>query len=330
MKTCRSNVRYCAKIGSWVVAIAVAILVLCWMSAAAVAIDKPVVTTDGDFTPMGTITVNETDDGQGMVGGFTSSVGEPPSLAAAAAANGDDHFNWFHWVIKDNMPPNDAAGNPLVEPYYGPPLGGYSNRWADNDEWYWDEGADPSPTDPGYEHWVDGYNLDDNTSDANEDGVDELLEFRNFPEGPEGTFRKFVTWLVGLDADGRFHSLLGFFEWEWGWPPGGDPFLNIPIQGDPPKPPGTKFCDEGDLDGDRDVDEDDLAIMAEFWQMKTGATCEMGDLNNDTMVNDIDATILAANWTGPLGAASVPEPSTFVGLLGLCLAGLLASARRKR
>ena len=55
----------------------------------------------------------------------------------------------------------------------------------------------------------------------------------------------------------------------------------------------------------------------------------MGDFNGDQVVDDIDATLLASNWQTTAAGASVPEPSTLVGLLGLCLAGLLALRRQK-
>ena len=84
----------------------------------------------------------------------------------------------------------------------------------------------------------------------------------------------------------------------------------------------------GDANHDDVVDADDAAVLATYWLTAFGATWEMGDFNGDYAVNDIDATLMAANW-GVSWNAAVPEPSTFVGLLGLCLAGLLGSARRR-
>ena len=87
----------------------------------------------------------------------------------------------------------------------------------------------------------------------------------------------------------------------------------------------------GDANRDGIVDDSDAAILAGNWQTATGATWDMGDFNSDGAVDDIDSTLLAANWQQTSeGDATVPEPSTFAGLLGLCLAGLLASSRRKR
>ena len=84
----------------------------------------------------------------------------------------------------------------------------------------------------------------------------------------------------------------------------------------------------GDANRDGVVDADDAAILAAYWLTASDATWLKGDFNNDGAVNDIDAAILAANWQSGVNA-SVPEPSTLAGLLGLCLAGLLAFVRRK-
>ena len=84
----------------------------------------------------------------------------------------------------------------------------------------------------------------------------------------------------------------------------------------------------GDIDGDGDVDGDDAAILASFWQQTglAGGASE-GDFNGDGAANDIDATIMAANWTGP-SAASVPEPSTLILLIVGALALLCVKPRR--
>ena len=85
----------------------------------------------------------------------------------------------------------------------------------------------------------------------------------------------------------------------------------------------------GDANGDGIVNDLDAAALADNWQTATEATWAMGDFNNDGAVDDIDATILASNWQTAAASQSVPEPSSMIGLLGLCLAGFLASARRK-
>jgi len=83
----------------------------------------------------------------------------------------------------------------------------------------------------------------------------------------------------------------------------------------------------GDANTDGRVDNADATLLATYWQTKTGATWAMGDFNGDGDVNEIDATLLAANWQSGASAA-VPEPGVLVGLLGLCLAGLLGSPSR--
>ncbi len=208
-------------------AVAAALLVLCWVCVPAMALSIParalmsIPVTASDGTPMGTIDVQVSPDGKGVIGGFTSSVGDPPSLAAAAAANGEDHFNWFQVVVRDNMPPNDANGNPLVPPYVDPPPGGYQGQWADNLPWYWDEGPPPKPGEPGFENYDPAYDLSSNLVDTNDDGVADKLNFEDFPWGPEGTSLEFNTWLVSLNADGSLHSWHGGFAWTWDRPASG-------------------------------------------------------------------------------------------------------------
>ena len=73
----------------------------------------------------------------------------------------------------------------------------------------------------------------------------------------------------------------------------------------------------GDADGDRDVDADDITIVASYWLQTIEGGFSVGDFDGNGVVDGIDATILATNWTGPL--AAVPEPPTLVGLLVLCL-----------
>lgn len=79
----------------------------------------------------------------------------------------------------------------------------------------------------------------------------------------------------------------------------------------------------GDANGDGRVDGSDVTILADNWQVLTGATRAMGDFNGDGAVDGSDVTILADNWqTGVSHAATaVPEPGTlllsFLGLLSL-------------
>ena len=74
----------------------------------------------------------------------------------------------------------------------------------------------------------------------------------------------------------------------------------------------------GDANCDGVVDGSDVTILADNWQIQTGATWTMGDFNGDGAVDGSDVTILADNWQAGVTAAatSVPEPSTLVVLLG--------------
>ena len=80
----------------------------------------------------------------------------------------------------------------------------------------------------------------------------------------------------------------------------------------------------GDANGDGKVDGSDVTILAGNWQAGVGApdpltiTWGMGDFNGDGQVDGSDVTILAGNWQYGVtaAAASVPEPSTLVLLLG--------------
>ncbi len=81
----------------------------------------------------------------------------------------------------------------------------------------------------------------------------------------------------------------------------------------------------GDLDGDRDVDQDDLMIvMANFNTAATPGSLLDGDPTGDGQVGILDMDFVLARWTPPL-AATVPEPASLMAitLLGLC-------ARRQR
>ncbi len=86
---------------------------------------------------VGTVTVNSQGAGMGISGGFTSSTGTPPSLAAAAAACGETQFNWYQIVTADNGKAQNAAGMFIMAPYVDPPPGGYNYLWGDNLPWYW-------------------------------------------------------------------------------------------------------------------------------------------------------------------------------------------------
>ena len=90
----------------------------------------------------------------------------------------------------------------------------------------------------------------------------------------------------------------------------------------------------GDANGDGKVDGSDVTILAGNWQkgVNDGLTAiwEEGDFNGDGKVDGSDVTILAGNWQAGVttAAASVPEPSMTLLILGGLLSSMLI--RRKR
>jgi hypothetical protein len=172
-----------------------------------------------DGTLIGNVTVNTFIGPGGAIGGvnasFTSVVGVPPSLSAAAALCGEDHFNWYQVVAGDNHPPKDAHGNPLTPPYVDPPPGGYSADptqnppfpvlWADNLPWFYNEGPPPPAGTPGY----------DPANNLSAHAIGDTLDFTDLPNGPLGTNLLFRTWLVSLNADGSFNEFHVGFTWNW-------------------------------------------------------------------------------------------------------------------
>ena len=153
---------------------------------------------------VGAITVGN--DGGGISGGFTSTVGgPPPTLKDAAIACGEDHFNWYQVRVGGGAPPPDAHGNVPTIPFIDPPPDGWNYGWADALPWYWDEyppadgkNPDGTPYDPDY--------LTKNQTTA------DTLKFSDFPGGSDKVFH---TWLVSLNADGSWHSWHEGFSWEW-------------------------------------------------------------------------------------------------------------------
>jgi len=201
--------------------------------------------TAADGTKVGEVRVHLAPDLSGVMGGFVSSYGDPPSLGAAAAKCGEDHFNWYQLVMSDNNPPHGPDGKPLTAPYWDPPLGGYGwpdTQWADRLPWYWDEGPNPPPGTPGFDS---RYKTENRLFDPNGDGVKEVLDYQDFPGGPLGTEVQFQTWLVSLNADGSLHSFHGGFSWTW-TNPDVDPEGNAFRRWLPPGS-GLAFLDEGQI-----------------------------------------------------------------------------------
>jgi hypothetical protein len=66
------------------------------------------------------------------------------------------------------------------------------------------------------------------------------------------------------------------------------------------------FFMNGDADHDRDVDINDLGILATNWQAAgSEVTFSKGDFNYDHVVDIGDLGVLATNWQ-----SSLPQPST--------------------
>ncbi|MEA1951111.1 MAG: CRISPR-associated protein Cas5, partial [Planctomycetota bacterium] len=85
----------------------------------------------------------------------------------------------------------------------------------------------------------------------------------------------------------------------------------------------------GDANKDDYVNVSDLGILATHYGTTSGAEWGEGDFNGDNMVDVSDLGALATNY-GIVPTQAVPEPSTLVGLLGVCLGGLSAAGRRNR
>jgi cyclophilin family peptidyl-prolyl cis-trans isomerase len=85
----------------------------------------------------------------------------------------------------------------------------------------------------------------------------------------------------------------------------------------------------GDLDGDLDVDGNDLDIILADWGNTVPPSDPRADVNGDGDVNGDDLDYVLADWgTGTTGASTTtaPEPAT----LGLLAVGGLAVVRRRR
>ncbi|MBN2292354.1 MAG: DUF4082 domain-containing protein [Pirellulales bacterium] len=85
----------------------------------------------------------------------------------------------------------------------------------------------------------------------------------------------------------------------------------------------------GDANDDGNVDVSDLGILAANYGTSSGKEWGDGDFTGEGAVDISDLGILAAYYGTTSSAAAIPEPSTFAGLLGLCLTGIFTSVRRK-
>jgi hypothetical protein len=177
--------------------VAIALLALSATFASALTID---VTCGGET--VGTVTVNAQGAGKGISGGFTSTTGKPPTLAAAAAACDETQFNWYQIVTADNGKAKNAAGAFLTAPYVDPPSGGYSDQWADNLPWYYDMTNPPE----------DAMNVDPDLFLSANTTADTL----SFSDNPMSSGNiTFMTWLVSLNANGSLQSFDVGFTWQY-------------------------------------------------------------------------------------------------------------------
>ncbi len=85
----------------------------------------------------------------------------------------------------------------------------------------------------------------------------------------------------------------------------------------------------GDFNGDRFVDATDLALWQEGYGIDENAALLDGDADGDGDVDGRDFLVWQRNHTGSATLASVPEPSTIVGLV-FSTAGLLVLSSRSR
>lgn len=153
---------------------------------------------------VGSVTVAA--DGTGVKGSFTSSVGgPPPTLADAAKACNEDHFNWYQVRVGGGAPPPAADGTIPTIPFVDPPPGGWGYGWADKLPWYWDETAPADGKNPDGTAYDPVYQLK-NQSNGNKLG---------FEDYPGGSNKIFNTWLVSLNKDGSFHSWHEGFTWTY-------------------------------------------------------------------------------------------------------------------
>lgn len=141
------------------------------------------------------------------------------SITDLASYLGFHHFNWYQICDDDAAPTVDWLGNKTMVPYIDPPAMGYGPiidehgntdgvvAWADCRPWYYDEvlpardiyGRFLYDVEPwqyiGYQTYYD------------------RLHFEDTPVIAYGQLASFKTWLVGVNADGRFARWFGGFKW---------------------------------------------------------------------------------------------------------------------
>jgi hypothetical protein len=150
------------------------------------------------------------DGDEGLIGFFQATKQNPDgtrmTLRQFEASLGQGHLQWFQKVVQDNNPPRDAMNQLLVPPYIDPPNDGFSNQWADELPWYFDD-HEPTPAELGGRDWSAGTLLANNIRD--QFGV---LFYHDGPETNAGDRVSFVTFLV-YDHGDQTYSVLAGFSW---------------------------------------------------------------------------------------------------------------------
>jgi hypothetical protein len=152
-------------------------------------------------------------DGVGIKAVFTSKLGKPATLKAAAQAydaKKGDHLNWYQVVVSDTSPLYFIRDKKLIRlkaPYVDPPPGGYNNKKGepisppfDDLPWFYNEGKYPGPR-AHISFFSKGAEV----------------SYRDFPaEIVANTTIKYKTWLVVVDKEGKFVAWAGVgFQWTW-------------------------------------------------------------------------------------------------------------------
>ena len=160
----------------------------------------------GEMVGTVNISVVPGNGGFGVKGSFEvtkENGGEPLTIGELEEFLMQDHLNWFQKVVHDDSPPKDADGNQLEAPYIDPPINGYSNQWADDRPWYFDEESRPEGE---ARPWSDAFLLSNNVDGS-------ILAYFDFPFDPTvGTGLDFATFLIS-DYGNMTYSVLGGFSW---------------------------------------------------------------------------------------------------------------------
>jgi hypothetical protein len=173
-------------------------------------VEQPVIVNGEEigFLDIRSIQISEDDRNQGVIGFFQIEKKNPDgtrmSFQQLEASLGEDHLNWFQKITSDTNPPKDVAGNVLKAPYIDPPPGGYSDHWADELPWYYDEHM-PTEAELAGREWNPRLLLDNRINDTLG-----RLTYSDGPEGSRGGKVSFATFLVSVNNDNTYSPLAGF------------------------------------------------------------------------------------------------------------------------